>query len=72
MPSPPPGFAIGIADADKVGIATIAQAARLIKSRRRMGSSVVGRVFVAQDEMLSGPAGSMRNKSLRLHSHVER
>src|SRR6267378_5713501 len=41
LPASAVGCAIGIADADKVGIATIAQAARLIKSRRRMGSLLV-------------------------------
>src|SRR5882757_4207883 len=41
LPASAVGCAIGIADADKLGIATIAQAARLIKSRRRMGSLLV-------------------------------
>jgi hypothetical protein len=41
LPASAVGCAIGIADADKVGIATIAQAARLIKSKRRMGSLLV-------------------------------
>jgi hypothetical protein len=41
LPASAVGCAIGIADADKVGIATIAQAARPIKSRRRMGSLLV-------------------------------
>jgi hypothetical protein len=45
MPSLPAsvfGFATGIANADKIDVVTITQAARLVKSRRRIGRPFFG------------------------------
>src|SRR6266516_5836118 len=53
MPSLPAiifGFATGIANADKIDVVTSTHAARLIKSRRRIGSSFGSRVFAAPRE----------------------
>lgn len=70
MPSPPAsifGFAAGIANADKIDVVTITHAARLVKSRRRIGRpSLVIRGLRYQENALRGPTVS-KNVTFRLH-----